>query len=252
MSPAAVTLRCAPRLVLLFFVVIAAMAVCPAAARSFPCNCYHGSIVTLRPRCECACDPGYLLPDCTYTASDIVSIEVWYDFTSGQYVRERRLQRLTAGLAPVTANITFVYAQQGNYGKMSAVYKLAGRDAYNLKASVDAGAAWTVAENIFAAYDLFTRVEQAPDARAHPTVVYSRGELVITAEGIGYLAAVVATVFFILFVELCCCPGGNTAKDIGDDIMVGAWDVRLGYGREMTYKHEPPPGGGSDESPRKS
>uniref|UniRef100_A0A7S1L4E8 EGF-like domain-containing protein n=1 Tax=Neobodo designis TaxID=312471 RepID=A0A7S1L4E8_NEODS len=212
----------------------------PAAARSPPCNCYNGQVAQRQPQCQCNCDNGYLPPDCSYAVGDNVSVEVWYDFASGQYVRSRRLEALTTNLNP-SKPITFVYAKQGNYAKTAAIYKMTGRDAYNLKAHVANDAAWTTNERIFAAYDLFTRVEEAPEARSHPTVVYQHEQFAITAEGIGYLAAVVVTVGFVLLLEFCCCAGGNTADEISHDIATGVWDQRLGYDKGMAYKHEPPP-----------
>ena len=221
-------------------IAVIASSVAIVDARSPPCNCYNGAVVSREPRCQCSCNAGYLEPDCSYAVGDNVSMEVWYDYPSGQYTSSRRRDALTTALSP-SKPIVFVLARQGNYGKTAAIYKMTGRDAYNLKAHVANDAQWVSDERIFAAYDQFTRVEEAPEARAHPTIVYERGEIVVTAEGIAYLAAVALAVVFVSLVEFCCCHGGNTEDEIRHDIATGVWDQRLGYDKGMAYKHEPPP-----------
>merc|ERR1712146_542338 len=103
------------------------------------------------------------------------------------------------------------------------------------------GAAWTTTARITGAYDLFTRVEKPPDSEAKPTVLYEEGSIVVTAEGVSYLATTVIVMLLITMCEFCCCGYFNSESEIHEEVMQGKWDVRLGYATGMSYKHEPPP-----------
>lgn len=48
-----------------------------ATATSSSCNCNHGIVVNETPQCNCLCFQDYLLPNCLYTAKDMVNTEIW-------------------------------------------------------------------------------------------------------------------------------------------------------------------------------
>ncbi|RHW70996.1 hypothetical protein DPX39_080040200 [Trypanosoma brucei equiperdum] len=48
------------------------------------CDCHYGVVERENPRCQCVCFGDYLLPNCLYTAIDVVDVELWLTTKSGK------------------------------------------------------------------------------------------------------------------------------------------------------------------------
>jgi hypothetical protein len=209
-------------------------------------------VASKSPQCECSCSADYLPPQCNYRSWENVTVEVWYNYTTSFFVSARAVKQLNAGLGN-NASCRFVLADSGNFDTTKAVFEMLGGHAYNLRAFIASNASWTTAAHILATYDQYTRVDDAPESNAAPIEIYRQGNIVITAEGVGYLAAAVLTVLILLFLEVCCCGGYNTEEEIGRDYATGKWDLYLGDAKHKVFKYEAPPSedGATPSSPNR-
>lgn len=191
-----------------------------SAAVARQCNCNNGNVDIAEPQCSCSCYSGYLMPRCLYTASDMVTVEIWVKKQPQDFFSNDLVNALSWAL-PVksSADISFLYAQpHAAVNKTAAFVSLRGDRAQQLVWDVYSSNGWLAKASIEAAWEHIPDLPSNTNYGATLSVYRSTdGKVLITVEGILWLIAAVVMVVALSLLE--CCFLWNTEDNVEETLI---------------------------------
>ena len=189
------------------FIVLATAAVLlisrAADVDALQCFCNNGKVVVSEPQCACECLSGFQLPDCDYTISETVRLDVYIAMPASEFQSDPFLRAIEVGTKLDINQSKFLYAVAlDNFNKTNVLITMPGYGVKRFLPAIEAQEVWVQGQNIEAGYVIPIPAGRNNIASLFPTFDY-RGAT-ITAEGWSWLASAMFLVTFGICLECCC------------------------------------------------
>jgi hypothetical protein len=146
------------------------------------CFCYNGHTVS-STSCACACNPGYLLPTCSFGVSDSVGIVFSLNMTAEDFVAELFTNAVAYA---ASVNASFMWGMNvTSFAKVRAAVSIPGYSVGRLLDSVRYRDAWVNEYNVVSAHVITPTSGDAKSSFvAIDVILFQSGNVIITVNSI--------------------------------------------------------------------
>ena len=190
------------------FIVLATAAVLlisrAADVDALQCFCNNGKVVVSEPQCACECLSGFQLPDCDYTISETVRLDVYIAMPASEFQSDPFLRAIEVGTKLDINQSKFLYAVAlDNFNKTNVLITMPGYGVKRFLPAIEVREVFVQQQKIEAAY-----VIALPQPRPNPAndlPVFNYNSYTITVDSLLWLIAAFCLVFWGIVLESCCC-----------------------------------------------
>lgn len=188
-------------LAVLLTVLVALLAFGAHAYGAPPCNCGIGNVEAEAPRCICACSADYLQPNCLFTVTDRVRMDIWIKLPSEQFSSSAFAFTLQTSLGAPAGSVVFDWASTSK-NKTNAFYTMNGIDAQQLMRDWETNHWWIRKAEIESVFHDIKR--PAPVAPLQQVAVWYKDDTIeINSETTAWLLGAIILFLFATCVECC-------------------------------------------------